>query len=75
MPYLHIDIAGEFSEEAEHQARRIAYQHFQNKDKYEKEEEFISDLVGKIVNITFLTNARYTEKLVMTMLKELFSDK
>lgn len=75
MPYIHIDTASEFTEEAKHEAARIVYQHFRDRDKYDSEDKFIAELVEKIVNRVFLTNARYTEQLVMKMLEEAFREK
>lgn len=75
MPYIHSDIASEHVEEAKANASRIAYQLTTKKHEYESEEAFISDLTEKVVENVFLTNARYTEKLVMKMLAEAFDIK
>lgn len=75
MSLIHGDIALEHKDEVKSAVGRIAYQHFQKKDEYDSESEFVADLSEKIVNRLFIENAYYTEKLIVTMLKELVSKK
>lgn len=75
MSLIHGKILIKHKDEVKTALGRMTYQHFREKDEYESEEKFVSDLVEKIVDRLFIQNAYYTEELVVTMLNELLSEK
>ncbi|API92726.1 MULTISPECIES: hypothetical protein [unclassified Virgibacillus] len=75
MSLIRGDIASKHKDEAKSDIGRIVYQHFQERDKYESEEKFASDLSEKIIDKIFIHNAFYTEELVVKMLNDLLSEK
>lgn len=75
MSLIHGDIAAEHKDDVKAAVGKITYEHFQKKDEYDSESKFVTDLTEKIVDRLFIENAYYTEKLVVTMVKELFSEK
>lgn len=75
MSLIHGKILIKHKDEVKTALERMTYQHFREKDEYESEEKFVSDLVEKIVDRLFIQNAYYTEELVVTMLNELLSEK
>jgi hypothetical protein len=75
MSYEFVEIADKHLEEAKHYAIRTTHLHLQKRNDYDSEEKFIADLVGKIVERTFLDNVRYTEEVVMAMLKQIYDIK
>ncbi|HSH25946.1 MAG TPA: hypothetical protein VLA13_10480, partial [Massilibacterium sp.] len=62
MSLIHGDIAVEHKDDAKLAIARIVYTHYQKKDEYDSDSEFIADLSEKIVDRLFI------EKVVVVLL-------